>query len=252
VMTAAWRGSFAISVGDSSGTSRSCSCSARLTEPDTGAITRFEDVRDSVITRIVFVPSICKSAGTLVCLAANKLIMSPDGELGPLDVQMKKKDEFLIRSSGLDLLSSLQELERITRDSFRGYFLDIQLGTGISTKMAAEIATELAAKTMEPVFRQIDPYRIGEASRAMEVAMTYGEMLKSGNVLEEAIVRLAYGYPSHSFVIDLPEAKKLFGQVDLPSKEDEAFAHVCMEHIQAMKERSAKISQYYQETGNEN
>jgi len=101
----------------------------------------------------VFVPSVCKSAGTLVCLAADRLIMSQDGELDPLDVQIKKKDEFLDSSSGLDLMSSFEELQDVTNKAFGGYFLDIKLGTGISTRMAAQFATDITAKTMEPIFR---------------------------------------------------------------------------------------------------
>jgi len=41
----------------------------------------------------LFVPELCKSAGTLIALGANELIISDYGELGPLDVQLSKKDE---------------------------------------------------------------------------------------------------------------------------------------------------------------
>ena len=50
---------------------------------------------------IVFVPHICKSAGTLVCLAADELVLAANGELGPIDVQIKKEDAFADRSSGI-------------------------------------------------------------------------------------------------------------------------------------------------------
>jgi hypothetical protein len=44
-----------------------------------------------------FVPSLCKSAGTLMVTAAHTLIVSPLGEMGPLDVQLMQKDEILGR-----------------------------------------------------------------------------------------------------------------------------------------------------------
>lgn len=46
-------------------------------------------------TVAVIVNSFCKSAGTLLCLGAHELILSVDGELGPLDVQMLKPGEIL-------------------------------------------------------------------------------------------------------------------------------------------------------------
>lgn len=40
------------------------------------------------VTLLVVGP--CKSAGTLIAIAANKLVIGDMGELGPLDIQLKK------------------------------------------------------------------------------------------------------------------------------------------------------------------
>ena len=40
----------------------------------------------------LFAPDQCKSAGTLVCIGANELIIADEGELGPLDVQVAKPE----------------------------------------------------------------------------------------------------------------------------------------------------------------
>src|ERR1051326_7906177 len=48
----------------------------------------------------VAISGYCKSAGTLVAVAANELIISDDGELGPLDVQLLKSDELWEQRSG--------------------------------------------------------------------------------------------------------------------------------------------------------
>lgn len=58
------------------------------------------------------VTGICKSAGTLVAIGANKLVMSDQGELGPLDVQLYKEDEIGETRSGLTVLSALDTLHR--------------------------------------------------------------------------------------------------------------------------------------------
>jgi ATP-dependent protease ClpP protease subunit len=51
-------------------------------------------------TITIVVAGWCKSAGTLFCIAANRLIIADTGELGPLDVQIAKADEIWERSSG--------------------------------------------------------------------------------------------------------------------------------------------------------
>ena len=49
----------------------------------------------------IFVPGWCKSAGTLLAVAANELVIGDYGELGPIDVQRTRTDEVWQRTSGL-------------------------------------------------------------------------------------------------------------------------------------------------------
>ena len=53
-----------------------------------------------------FIPGFCKSAGTIVALGAHELVMSDFGELGPLDVQLARKDELFEKQSGLTATSA--------------------------------------------------------------------------------------------------------------------------------------------------
>ena len=46
-----------------------------------------------------YIFGVCKSAGTLLALAANKIVMSDFGELGPLDLQSVKEGEFRLEST---------------------------------------------------------------------------------------------------------------------------------------------------------
>ena len=75
---------------------------------------------------IVFVSSMCKSAGTLVCLGAHELILSPEGELGPLDVQLRKPNEVYDYGSGLDPMQALDVLEQRALATFRTALMDIR------------------------------------------------------------------------------------------------------------------------------
>ncbi len=170
----------------------------------------------------LFVPDVCKSAGTLIAMGANELIISNRGELGPLDIQIQKKEEIFEMSSGLDIVQSLQVLQDQVAIAFREYLLDIRLGSGLGTKFAAQLASEMAANLVGPIASQIDPLRLGEHQRALRVATAYGQRLneKFKNTEQNHIDKLIAGYPSHSFVIDRKEAADLFFRVREPNTDE--------------------------------
>jgi hypothetical protein len=60
---------------------------------------------------VVCVPSVCKSAGTLIAAGAHCIIFTPFGEIGPLDVQQSRRDEIFGRRSGLTTRSALADLK---------------------------------------------------------------------------------------------------------------------------------------------
>ena len=163
---------------------------------------------------ILCVPGLCKSAGTLVALGAHEIVFGEYGELGPLDVQMSKKDDIWERQSGLTILDTLTALRKRCFTAFESIFLDIQLKSGntITTVTAAEIASGLAVGLFSNIYKQIDPLHMGEVIRAMTVAQEYGDRLlqTSQNLNDEALQQIISGYPSHNFVIDFDEAKEMF------------------------------------------
>ncbi len=161
------------------------------------------------------IPGSCKSAGTLVVIGAKRLFLDDMSELGPLDVQVKKNDEVIGRNSGLDILQAVTYLQSQAMNAFRAYLLELTRDAGLSTKVASDIASKLTTGLYEPVFAQIDPMRLAEMQRAMEIAFAYGHRLdaKSGNLKANGLAQLATGYPSHGFVIDRKEARTLFNEV---------------------------------------
>jgi len=178
----------------------------------------------------VFVPDICKSAGTLVCIAAQDLIIGDRGELGPLDIQLRKPDEIFENGSGLDIIQSLSALRAANLEAFNDYIVDIRLKAGLSTKIAADIATKLAIGLIAPIASQVDPVRWGEHQRAIYIAHSYGIRLnkKFENLKSHALDRLVSGYPNHGFVIDRKEASTLFNRVKTPDGIESALAEwVC-------------------------
>jgi hypothetical protein len=162
------------------------------------------------------VPSYCKSAGTLIAIGANDLAIGDLGELGPLDLQVTKPSDVMERGSGLDYMQGLQVALMHAHQAF-GLFMEVRRGgLRLPTRQAGELATNMAVGMVAPLYAQIDPNRIGEMQRAIQIAKEYGERLDeySKNLKSGALEKMVADYPSHSFVIDRKEAKTLFNRVD--------------------------------------
>ncbi len=154
----------------------------------------------------------CKSAGSLVAVGATELAFGPRGELGPLDVQVRKPDEMYGLSSGLEIFQAVQVVTELVETAFASYVVKL-VASGISTRTASEIASNLAGRIFEPIAAQIDPGRLGEAERAMRTALDYGQRLGSEHLQAGGLDRLVREYPSHGSVIDEREAARVFTNV---------------------------------------
>lgn len=166
----------------------------------------------------IYIPNVCKSAGTLTVIAAKTIIMNNQGELGPLDIQLRKDDELGVSNSGLDIFKTLDTLEERVNTEFTKYLRSVRFGQGLSTRMSADIATKLVSSIIKPIAEQIDPMKIGEHQRATDIATEYGtrlnetsKCLKNSKTSLEQLIR---GYPSHGFVIDRKEAQQIFSCVE--------------------------------------
>jgi hypothetical protein len=74
------------------------------------------------------------------------------GELGPLDVQVPKRDELVQMSSGLDLLQTLGYLQGNAFDAFTNFMFELGTKTQLSTQIAAKMASELAVGLYGRIF----------------------------------------------------------------------------------------------------
>lgn len=167
----------------------------------------------------------CKSAGTLVAIAADTVVFGDRGEIGPLDVQVTKPDELIPLNSGLNDFQAFAIVNGWAYKNFEQFMLDIVRGSGgnISTTTACEIASQLVTGLLNPVMAQIDPYRLGEVQRKMSISKEYGGRL-GRNLQPDALERLIDSYPAHEFVIDRDEATDLFEGVEGLSREERLFA----------------------------
>ena len=181
----------------------------------------------------VFIHTCCKSAGTLLAIGANELIMSDHAEIGPLDVQIMKADELGERSSGLTINQALASLQSQAFGMFEDYFLKLRFRSGyqITTMRAMDISADLTVGLFAPIYSQIDPMRIGEIHRAVMVSMEYGQRIGKENLKDKALERLILEYPDHGFVIDRTECKDLFKNVRAPNEQEQALANHLKLHL---------------------
>ena len=176
----------------------------------------FQDLYEGLFTAAV--SGWCKSAGTLICIGANNLLMGDLGELGPLDVQIARTDDLVGRSSGLTDEAAFRTLQSTSFNLFEQFLLDLTSHSGgrITLKTAAEVSANMTVGLLEPIFAQFDPKTIGDNYRSTQVANEYAHRLNivAGNMPgSEEIGTLVSGYPSHGFVIDRTEAGTLFRSV---------------------------------------
>jgi hypothetical protein len=170
------------------------------------------------------VPGYCKSSGTLILTGANELAIDDAGELGPLDVQMTKKDELWETESGLTVTSALKSLRENALSSFEQFFLSVKMKSNdsVTFKTAAEFGVKLTTGLFAPIFQQIDPTHVGEASRAQAIGLHYSLRLSmfGKNISGPSLKNLISEYPAHGFVIDRTEAEGLFDKVRKPNPEE--------------------------------
>lgn len=66
-----------------------------------------------------------------------------------------------------------------------------------------------------PLYQRVDPHKLGEAGRELQIGEMYAKrvMHRWGYVgredVDQIVRRLVWDYPTHSFVIDLAEAKEM-------------------------------------------
>ena len=165
----------------------------------------------------------CVSAGTLLALAANEIVMTDVGTLGPLDIQLAKQDELFENTSGLTARQAIATMTSHASSTFDELLLALKVNNGgrITLRTAMESAAQLTARMYEPILRQIDPLRLADDQRSISMVREYGARLAAhgGNLQPGALEQLVIGYTSHLFEIDRKEAEdRLFRRVRCPSE----------------------------------
>ena len=175
---------------------------------------------------IIYVHDYCKSAGTILALGADEIVMSQTAELGPIDVQLKKDDELHERTSGVNIIEAFGYLSDEVLNLFERTYTRLRgQPFAFTAKTASEASASVVTSLFEPIYGQIDPMKLGEIARFVNISTAYGQRLQTENVKPGTVAKLVLGYPSHSFVIDRIESRDLFKSVTKPTDELELIGH---------------------------
>lgn len=165
----------------------------------------------------IIVPLYAKSAGTLICLGADKLLLSELSELGPLDTQIKEQQEGQppTYTSALNEFKALEQVRLHTLESLDIATKLIIQRSGLKISEAVSLASQFTGRTSAKLYEQLSPTNIGKYARALEVGEQYGIRILmtlmgwSEENAKHSISTLVKSYPAHGFVIDLEELKRL-------------------------------------------
>jgi hypothetical protein len=162
----------------------------------------------------VMVPFRCHSSGTLICLGANKILMSRLGELSPIDPttgnQFNPIDEFQNnRRKGISV-EDLTSYFELARENF-----------GIRDNEALEIFKQLTTN--------VHPLSLGNVKRVLvQIRLLANKLLAlhmnsrdHESQIEEIIESLTVKLFSHLHFINRKEAKKIFSDSIIESPEPE-------------------------------
>lgn len=170
----------------------------------------------------IVVPLFAKSAGTLISLCGDKIIMSDISELGPLDTQIaeSRRGDFEYTSA----LNGFKALEQIQAHALENIDLATKMivqKSGLKISEAIGLAIRFSGETSACLYNQLDPMDIGEYKRALEIAERYGHIILlrymkwPKDKAHTVSMSLIYDYPSHDSIIDKEELRKL----GLPTEE---------------------------------
>ncbi len=190
----------------------------------------------------IYVPSRAKSAATLIAIGADRVVMSPYAELGPLDTQIPDPRNPATFVSALDCYQSVDYVRDFGAESI-SRALKVMLDRTqklIPLAQLIDSATDFAIGNVQPMLAQVMALDFGAWGRTLKIGETYAKALRlrirnpeTEENARKLAANLVYGYPHHPYPIDLEEAQSLGITVDMMPKDvydaAKAIAEACRE-----------------------
>ena len=171
-------------------------------------------LRSNFETVNIIIPFWAKSAATLLSLGGTKIIVDEFGEFGPIDAQIAKAREDgpnYNRESALNDEHSVSILENRFKMMYEQMFIRRYEHDQINipkTELSEQLLTNLS-KFFRPLLSQIDPYKLGEKKRTLDIGAQYAKRIllqfgspKTEDSARELVDYLIHECPDHGYVID--------------------------------------------------
>lgn len=162
----------------------------------------------------IYIPRKAKSASTLIAVGGTRIIMSPFGELGPLDTQIRDPRNPTDYISALDCYQSVDYVREFGFSTLSQALK--QLAAVTQGKLLLTDSLDASAKfaigSITPMLSQTRSLDFGAWGRSLKMGERYAQILIArGDQGEQAkseriASRLVYGYTHHLFPIDITEA----------------------------------------------
>jgi hypothetical protein len=175
----------------------------------------------------IIVPWWAKSAATLISLGGSRIIMDEFGEFGPLDAQIGKEREDspeYDRESALNDEHSLQRIETRFKEMYEAMYLRIYEHQKINmpkNEVSRQLLENLS-NFYKPILSQINPYKLGEKRRMLEIGEKYAlriltqfgktDIEKTRKFVEYLINEC----PDHGFIIDFDLVSLFLNNIHTP------------------------------------
>lgn len=182
------------------------------------AVRIMKHIRTKYSSVIGVIPDYVYSAATLMTLGTNKMLVSPEGYIGPIDKPMEHTESGE-PISALDMTQSMSNLASLVLQQAKTFYEELRtqwFSETISKKDALQISWDHATKLVEPLINKIDPVLLQKAYRDLKIGMYYGIDLLNDGMLPsdrykcfEIVRQLVNVYPSHGYAIFRDEMKKL-------------------------------------------
>jgi hypothetical protein len=159
----------------------------------------------------ILVPYPAMSAGTLLCLSANELVLGPMAELGPIDPHIGSAGTPALDVPGTISAEDIRTFRQMAEDWF-----------GVNREEDRLQVLGLVAQRIFPTSIS-SFYRADRMARAAALELLRYQLPEAEPSIRERIVsQLVGGYGAHSYVITRAEAKKLGLRVKFASPQEEA------------------------------
>ncbi|MFF0312044.1 hypothetical protein ACFYSC_31795 [Streptosporangium sp. NPDC004379] len=174
----------------------------------------------------VLVPDHAESAGTLLCLAADELVLGPMAQLGPIDPHISALGE---QVSGPGRISA-EDIRLLPRMAGEWFGLDERADR---LQVFSAVSQRLFPTTLSTFYRA--DRNIRRAARELIACQRPGlDAEERARIVEE----LVSGYDSHGHAITRAEAIRLGLKVTAPSRNEEELMWRCTEPLREWYGRS--------------